>query len=57
MPTDSPVRHTSAGHMSHGGGASTIDPALFTAREVVVFGKVRGNIYASDRVDIRRSYS
>jgi cytoskeletal protein CcmA (bactofilin family) len=27
--------------------------ANITAREVVVFGKVRGNIYASDRVDIR----
>ena len=27
--------------------------ANITAREVVVFGKVSGNIYASDRVDIR----
>jgi cytoskeletal protein CcmA (bactofilin family) len=27
--------------------------ANITAREVVIFGKVRGNIYASDRVDIR----
>jgi len=27
--------------------------ADITAREVVVFGKVSGNIYASDRVDIR----
>jgi cytoskeletal protein CcmA (bactofilin family) len=27
--------------------------ANITAREVVVFGKVRGNIHASDRVDLR----
>jgi cytoskeletal protein CcmA (bactofilin family) len=27
--------------------------ANITAREVVVFGKVRGNIFASDRVDLR----
>jgi cytoskeletal protein CcmA (bactofilin family) len=27
--------------------------ANITAREVVIFGKVRGNIYASDRVDLR----
>jgi cytoskeletal protein CcmA (bactofilin family) len=31
--------------------------ANITAREVVVLGKVSGNIYASDRVDIRREGS
>jgi cytoskeletal protein CcmA (bactofilin family) len=31
--------------------------ANITAREVVVFGKVRGNINASDRVDIRSEAS
>jgi cytoskeletal protein CcmA (bactofilin family) len=31
--------------------------ANITAREVVVFGKVSGNIYASDRVEIRSEAS